>query len=610
VANHFYRLTWRTPLHNMRLKGKYPLKLLAVLPDKVAGDARAGKAIRAGYFLFRGQKLPLADLDFNAPMSAPLAEYLHGFRWLRDLGSTATREQGAPIAEAVMRKWLAANAEKPSEPAWAPENAGWRLIFWAAYAPYILSSTDLVYRSLLLTCFARTARHLDRSGRQGSHRLAEARSLGRRGCGGAVAARRRAAPGLWRGGPEARAGKGALYNDGGIISRSPTDLLRTIELLGLVNAAYDAVNDEPPSFITETLARTVAAFARHHAWRWRPCELAGCGRDQFRAGRARRAGQRRTHPSAAAGAGLGLSAHRRRRHRAAGGCRSAARDAGCRCGLRFYLRARGERRAGPADRQLRRRGSRRRARSRKSWHRVCAAPPRTAPSSSTSAIRPRSCMTAHSASGVTEVELHRQELENGSRIEVSHDGYVRRLGYMHRRLLLVSNDGRDIRGEDMLLPSQRRRKPAAVPYVLRFHLAPHVDASLTADEQGALLRIDMAALWQFRAGAGKLSIEESLWVDGEGRPHATKQLVVSAVAEPGGNSLGWLLKRVESWRQAPAGFGTGYLAGPARGQGSPRACLGSAAGCGGGYSAYRDDSLTPPPSCGRSPSPCRGELTR
>src|SRR3546814_2225606 len=26
VANHFYRLTWRTPLHAMRLKGKYPLR--------------------------------------------------------------------------------------------------------------------------------------------------------------------------------------------------------------------------------------------------------------------------------------------------------------------------------------------------------------------------------------------------------------------------------------------------------------------------------------------------------------------------------------------------------------------------------------------------------
>ena len=142
------------------------------------------------------------------------------------------------------------------------------------------------------------------------------------------------------------------------------------------------------------------------------------------------------------------------------------------------------------------------------------------------------------------MELHRQELENGSRIELSHDGYVRRLGYVHRRLLQMSNDGKDIRGEDMLLPAPRRRKPAIVPYVLRFHLAPHVDASLTADGQGALPRIDMGPLWQFRCGAGALAIEDSLWVDGDGRLHPTKQLVVSAMAEAGGNSIGWLLKRV------------------------------------------------------------------
>ena len=146
--------------------------------------------------------------------------------------------------------------------------------------------------------------------------------------------------------------------------------------------------------------------------------------------------------------------------------------------------------------------------------------------------------------GVTEVELHRQELENGSRIELSHDGYVRRLGYIHRRLLQMSSDGKDIRGEDMLLPGERRKRPAVVPYVLRFHLAPNVDPSLTADGQGALLRIDMGALWQFRCGTGALTVEDSLWVGGDGRPHATKQLVVTAMAEPGGHTLGWLLKRV------------------------------------------------------------------
>jgi uncharacterized heparinase superfamily protein len=69
----------------------------------------------------------------------------------------------------------------------------------------------------------------------------------------------------------------------------------------------------------------------------------------------------------------------------------------------------------------------------------------------------------------------------------------------------------------MLLPTQRRRKPLTAPYALRFHLAPQVDASLTADGQGALLRIDMGPLWQFRCSAGQLSIEDSLWVDGEDR---------------------------------------------------------------------------------------------
>ncbi|EQB31145.1 heparinase II/III family protein, partial [Sphingobium ummariense] len=146
--------------------------------------------------------------------------------------------------------------------------------------------------------------------------------------------------------------------------------------------------------------------------------------------------------------------------------------------------------------------------------------------------------------GVTEVELNRQELENGSRIDLSHDGYVRRLGYVHRRLLLVSGDGKEIRGEDMLTPAERRRKPVTLPVQLRFHLAPGVEPTPTADGLGALLRIDLGPLWQFRAGAGKLAIEESLWVDPDGRPHPTRQLVVTAEALPGGSSIGWLFKRV------------------------------------------------------------------
>src|SRR3546814_17981861 len=80
LANHITRLTWRTPLHAFRLKGRFPLKLLGVPEDPVPGDTRAGTAIRAGHFLHRGLKLPLTELDFTALAIAPTyADYLHSF---------------------------------------------------------------------------------------------------------------------------------------------------------------------------------------------------------------------------------------------------------------------------------------------------------------------------------------------------------------------------------------------------------------------------------------------------------------------------------------------------------------------------------------------------
>ena len=62
-----------------------------------------------------------------------------------------------------MHKWLAAYAETVSEPAWRADLWGRRILFWAAYAPYILSSRDMVYRSLVLNTLARGARHLDKA---------------------------------------------------------------------------------------------------------------------------------------------------------------------------------------------------------------------------------------------------------------------------------------------------------------------------------------------------------------------------------------------------------------------------------------------------------------
>jgi uncharacterized heparinase superfamily protein len=58
-----------------------------------------------------------------------------------------------------------------------------------------------------------------------------------------------------------------------------------------------------------------------------------------------------------------------------------------------------------------------------------------------------------------------------------------------------------------------------------------------------LLRISEGALWQFRCHGGALQIDESVWVDGNGRPHNTKQLVVTGDTPPGGASISWAFRR-------------------------------------------------------------------
>lgn len=543
IANHFYLLSWKTPIHGRKLKGKYPLKLLAVPDDRIPGDARAGQAIRAGHFLFRGQKQPVDALDFGRLDLPPaFVDHLHGFRWLRDLASAGSREQGAPIAEAMMRKWLAVHSETPSEPAWRADNAGWRLLFWTAYAPLILSSSDLVYRSLVLNCIARTARHLDRSADKAPM------GLPRIVAWSAIVAASMLIPG---GGPRKIFGEAGLkraidtglHADGGIVSRSPLAQMEAVMALTMLAAVYAVRREAAPACLDDGLGRAVPALLglTHGDGGLGSWQGAGAidpalvtALVQASGVRARPLRQARDwgYQRIVAGATVVQvdAAPPPVARLAEAGCASTGAIEISDGPHRLVVNCGGAGLEGawiPADLA-------------QGLRTTAAHSTLVLNDSNSTALMPDGTL----GKGVTEVELNRQELENGSRLDLSHDGYVRRLGYVHRRLLMVSGDGKEIRGEDMLTPAERRRKPAKLPVLLRFHLAPGVEPTLTANNQGALLRIDYGALWQFRTGTGVLTVEDSLWVDGEGRPHPTRQLVVTAEALPGGSTMGWLFKRV------------------------------------------------------------------
>jgi uncharacterized heparinase superfamily protein len=542
LANHFYRLTWNTPLHAMRLKGKYPLKLLAVPPELVPGDARAGKALRAGYFFYRGMKQPLLGLDYRK-IDQPIGfvDYIHRFRWLADLAAATTLDNAVPAAETQMRAWLAAHGETPSEPAWRADNAGWRILTWTTYSPLILSSSDLVYRSLVLNCIARTARHLDRSADKAPIGLARVTAWT-----GIIAA------GILLPGGEPRqvygeaglkrACEAAFSADGGIISRSPQEQLEAIALLSMLAGVYGVRRKELPGWVAALTERAVAAMLgilhgdgapgnwQGSAWtdparvttiiaasgvRTRPLRQARDWGYQRLA-----AGQTVVQVDAAPPPVARL---------ARSGCASTAAIEVSDGSVRLIVNCGGAALTGAVINDE----------FAQALRTTAAHSTLTLNDTNSTAIQPDGSL----GRGVGQVELDRQELDQGSRLEIGHDGYARRLGFQHKRLILLSAEGRELRGEDMLLPVERRRRIADCSYALRFHLGPDVEPTLTADRQGALLRLSNGALWQFRVGTGELVLDDSLWIDGEGRPHATQQLLVTGTADKGGTSIGWLLKR-------------------------------------------------------------------
>ncbi|WP_277971228.1 heparinase II/III family protein [Sphingomonas echinoides] len=542
LSEHFHRLTWRTPIHGMRLKGRHPLKLIAVPDDPFLGDVARGHALLDGVLAFRGETRDLETIDLSKPdWSKAFAEYLHGFAWLRDLSTVATRAQATPVAEFLMRLWLDAHADTVSEPAWRADLWGRRILFWTAHAPLILSSADLVYRSRVLNTLARGARHIDRAAEkapQGAPRVAAL-------CGMVAATLLIPGGDPRRSVVEAALLRGLLasiYEDGGNVARSPAAQVDLVMLLTSLREVYDARRLDPPAFLLETLGKLVAAL------------LGICHTDRD-LGSWQGGGPYGAEALAQVIAASGVRTRPLRQARDWGYQRLAAGSAvmlldgapppvarlvegGCASTLAIEVSD------GP-DRIIVNCGG---ARSGIAQLPVDLSEGlRTTAAHSTLVLGDSNSTAIHAdgtlGRGVAEVELVRQESEMSSRIEASHDGYVRRFGLLHRRQLVMTNDGREIRGEDVLLPAPKQRKIQPSVFAIRFHLGFGVQVSPTADGMAALLRLPGGGMWQFRCRGGMLTVEDSLWIDAEGRPHATFQLVVSGEAPAGGANVGWVLKR-------------------------------------------------------------------
>ena len=522
-------------------QSRQPLKLVAVPRDHVTGDRQRGEALLAGRFSVGNAAIPLADLDFAAVGAAsPLAERLQGFSWLRDLAAAASREKGSRLAEALVGRWLLAHGTRVDD-AWAPHLWGERILFWTAYAPYILSSADGGYRSALLNTLARGARHLDGNADKAPAGLERVTAW----CGvvaagllvqGGVPRVARGEAGL------ARALTAAQFDDSGLISRSPYEQRLLVDRLALLRNCYAAAKQTLPDGIEAAAAASLAALHGITMGDGALSSWQGCN-----PGEASRL--------TALVEGCGLRARPLRQARGWGYQRLSA------LGTIVVLDA-----APPPSQKMAAQGSASTLAFELSdgAQRLvvnCGGPGPLPTDLSDELVQGLASTAAHSTlvladtnstniqadgslgKGVEDVTIERSEDNDASRLEASHDGYARAFGLVHKRSLMLGNDGKELRGADQLMPRGRKKIRESAPYAVRFHLAPAIEVTKTADGMGAILTSRGTPPWNFRCRGGSLNVEESLWIDGRGRAQPTTQLVVAGEVSALGGEIGWQFRR-------------------------------------------------------------------
>ena len=533
-------------------------RILAAVTNPQRGDAAAGKALRAGHFLVHGVKAAIAQVDFRgaARMTPPFERVVHSFAWLDDLEASGPRDQASPVAARLLTAWFDANPKAPARPgklpAWLVGNAGARVLNWLVHAPLMFAQGDARLRKRVLAALDDTARWLDRNVTGADDRLAELA-----GWCGIVAAGLLMADGK----PRRLYGEAGLVrtlgelvgDDGGVLSRSPLAQMEAIALLVKLRACYTAAAREPlPALETmltllvppllalthgdgslgswqgawavdaETVARLVAASGV----RTRPL------RDVRQWGYQRLSAQKSILQFDAAPPPLA-------RH-ARSGCASTLAFEFSHAGERIVVNCGGAACAGGLVPVRLEQGLRATA------------------AHSTLVLDDvnSTAVLIHGAigTGVSEVELDRRVIEaerasrssglGATRLEASHDGYGLRYGLIHRRILILRDDGSELRGEDLLVPNGRKGKRGKVAYAVRFHLGPDIEARLSGDGKGAGLALADGSYWQFRSGHGEVTIEDSIWVDSQARPVPVQQLVLQGLVSRGGGSFSWLLKKM------------------------------------------------------------------
>ncbi len=534
-----------------------PATAIVSQPDpRTIGSFARGRQLSAGNFLFAGHLIEAPDTGIwdIEPPDRPFAEALHGFGWLDDLAAAGDAFARAR-AQMWLREWIARYGQGRG-PGWTADLTGRRLIRWISHAIFLLGGHDRDSAAAFYRSLAQQTAFLSRrwqAARPGLPRFEALTGLIYAGLS-LEGMERHLDPAVRA---LARECDSQIDAAGGLPTRNPEELLEVFTLLtwaavtlseagrSASHSHWSAIERIAPTL--RTLRHADGGLARFHG--------GGRGLEGRLDAALANSGVRGRQPD---GLSMGFA-------RLSAGRTSVIVDAAPPPEGRPSVNAHASTLA--FELTSGRRPLVVNCGSGRSFGQAWRRAGRATPSHSALVLAGRSSARL-GTSGKTqdwltdaprEVPIKMSKAPDGMRFEGGHDGYRRGHGLTHARTLDLAQDGRGLAGEDMLVcldEADRRRFDKAmdkarlqgVPFDIRFHLHPDVDASVDMGGAAISLALRSGEIWIFRTDARiRMVLEPSVYLERTRlKPRATKQIVLSGRAMEYATRIRWSLAKAQS----------------------------------------------------------------
>ncbi|CUH86783.1 Heparinase II/III-like protein [Phaeobacter sp. CECT 5382] len=528
---------------------------------RTIGSFARGRQLVAGNLLFAGYLVESETTglwEVNAPDAAFDAER-QGFAWLDDLAAV-----GDIRARVKAQKWVwgwieahGTGVNLSSALAWSPDLTGRRVIRWINHALFLLSGKDRAETEVFYQSLSQQTWFLSQRWQGASPGLPRFEALtGLIYAGLTLQGREELADPAIR--ALAAECESQIDAEGGMPTRNPEELLEVFTLLTWAAAALHEAGRTVPAAQTAAIERIAPALrilrhadgglARFHGggrglegWldhALAASHVAASQNDGLAMGYARLSARRTTVVIDAALPPKGAASSNGHASTLAFELTSGRRPliVNCGSGETFGVEWRRAGRATPSHSTLCLEGH------------------------SSARLAPADRATGQELliDGPNEVQVELSEMVDGLRFQGGHDGYLRDFGLTHARTLELSDDGRGLAGEDLLValddPAQRRFSKVldkagvkGIGFELRLHLHPEVDSALDLGGSAVSMALKSGEIWVFRHdGSCELTLEPSVYLEKTRlKPRAAKQIVLTGRAIEYATRVRWTLSKAQ-----------------------------------------------------------------